>query len=242
MVLPELSWQFAYARVGWALVLASLVAAAWPAAWRLPRRTLAAIIGASGLLMALPGEASPAWHLGLAFQYPSGLLLGLCVVKLVSCWTGMQPATQVATPVMPLRLAALLAVAGSFLYLDALGLLARGAYYAGFGPVAAPMMAVLLAGACAVAAVSGHGRGRPQACAILVAVLLFSLARLPSGNLWDALLDPLLWGWALVTLGAGALRKLSARRLPAPATAHPAAGHPAAAHPAPPGAAAPARR
>jgi hypothetical protein len=39
-------------------------------------------------------------------------------------------------------------------------------------------------------------------------VLLFSLARLPTGNLWDALLDPLLWLWAMASAGAGALRAL----------------------------------
>ncbi len=203
MVLPELSWQFVYARIGWALVLASLVMAGWPAAWRLPRRTFAAILGASSVLMALPGEASPAWHLGLAFQYPSGLLLGLCLVKLHARWTGVPAAP------MPPAAAAVLAVTGTFLYLDAAGLLARGYYYAGFGPDAAPALAVLLAGACAIAVL--RGQARPQACALLVALLLFSLARLPSGNLWDALLDPLLWGWAVVSLCAAGVRRLAAR-------------------------------
>ena len=220
MDLPDLSWQFVYGRVAWALVLASLVAATWPAGWRLPRRTLTAIVAASAVLMALPGAASPAWHLGLAFQYPSGLLLGFCLVRLHAHWRGAP-----AAPLMPVPAAALLAVVGGFLYLDAVGLLARGAYYAGFGPDAAPLAALLLACACALAAARGHWR--PQACAMLAAVLLFSLARLPTGNLWDAVLDPLLWVWALAVLCAAALRRLQAGRRHVPQVAGSAHGLPA---------------
>ena len=94
---------------------------------------------------------------------------------------------------------------GVLLYLDAFGLIAGGYYYAGFGGRAA-LGAVLLAAGGAVAA--ARGRLTPQAAAILGALALFSFARLPSGNLWDALLDPLLWGWALVTLAGAALRVL----------------------------------
>lgn len=210
MALPELSWQFVYARVAWALILAALVAGAWPTSWRLPRPALAAIGAACLLLMALPGAASPAWHLGLAFQYPSGLLAALCLVRLHGRWRG---APGGAAGAMPLGLAALVGATGTVLYIDAFGLLARGLYYAGFGPAFAALLAMLLALACLAAVV--RGRGRSQACAALGALLLFSLARLPTGNLWDALLDPLLWGWALLTLGAAALRALLRRRAPA---------------------------
>ena len=204
MDLPDLLSQFVYARLAWALVLTALLASLWP--WRLPRRALAGVVAACLALTALPGPASPAWHLGLAFQYPSGLLTGLCLAGLVGRWRSAGGAG--AARVLPLPLAALLAVTGALLYLDAFGLLAGGYYYAGFGPGAA-LCAVLLAAGCALAAV--RGRGRTQACAILGALLLFSLARLPSGNLWDALLDPLLWGWSVLTLGAAALRALLSR-------------------------------
>lgn len=205
MTLPELSLQFVYARLAWALVLAALVVGLWPASRRLPRRALGALVGACLVLMALPGAASPAWHLGLAFQYPSALLAGLCLVRLHARWRGASGPRPAALPV---ALAAPLAVTGVLLYLDAFGLIAGGYYYAGFGGRAA-LGAVLLAAGGAVAA--ARGRLTPQAAAILGALALFSFARLPSGNLWDALIDPLLWGWALVALAGAALRVLRLR-------------------------------
>lgn len=227
MILPELSWQFLYARLGWAVVLAALVVAAWPSAWRLPRRLLAGAAGASLLLMALPGDASAAWHLGLAFQYPSGLLTGLCLASLAGRWTragaGVPARSTVPAPLLPAPAAAVLAAAGLVLYLDDFGLLSLGWYYAGFGPTGAPLAAVLLAGASAAAI--ARGRGKPQAAALLGAVALFSLARLPSGNLWDALLDPLLWAWSLAVLAAAGARRLrrmlGGRRQDEPAAAAP---------------------
>lgn len=207
MTLPELSLQFVYARLGWALVLAAIVVGLWPTSWRLPRRALAATLAGCLLLMFLPGAASPAWHLGLAFQYPSALLAGLCLVKLHARWRSTGGPTPAALPV---PLAAALAVTGVLLYLDAFGLIAGGYYYAGFGARAA-LGAVLLAAVCAAAC--ARGRLQPQAAAILGALALFSFARLPSGNLWDALLDPLLWGWALATLLRAALRALLRRPL-----------------------------
>ena len=207
MILPELSWQFLYSRLAWAVVLAALVVSVWPPAWRLPRRALVAIVAASGVLMALPGPASGAWHLALAFQYPSGLLLGLCAAALLRRWRGAGTGA-----LLPVSAAAVLAVLGTVLYLDAFGLLSRGWYYAGFGPNGAPLVALVLGGACAWSIL--QGRGREQAAALLGAVALFSLARLPSGNLWDAVLDPLLWGWALATLVVALVRRVVQRRAP----------------------------
>ena len=204
MVLPELSWQFIYARLAWALFLAAVIVSAWPPARRLPRRILGPVVASCFLLMALPGEASPAWGLCLAFQYPSGLLAGFCAARLYARWHGARH-TSTSPAAMPTMLAAVLAATGAILYLDAFGLLSRGYYYAGFGPSAAPLLAILLAAVCAVAI--ARDAGRPQACAVLGAVLLFSLARLPTGNLWDAVLDPLLWAWALASLARRAWRR-----------------------------------
>lgn len=193
MQLPDLAWQIVYGRLGWTVVLAALLLALLPRSWRLPRSAAVLVPAACGLLMALPGKASPAYWLGLALQYPSGLLLGLCLLSLCARWRGAAPRSFMSTP-----LAAVLAVAGTALYLDAIGWLSLGLYHAGFGPTAAPALALLGAAGCALALLRGHG-GR-EAPALFGAFVLFSLLRLPTGNLWDAVLDPLLWGWALAAL------------------------------------------
>lgn len=208
MQLPDFALQIAYGRLGWAIVAAAVASAAVGALWRgarpPSRAVLAATLAGAAGLMLLPGELSPAWWLGLAFQYPSGLLVGCCLLRLFERWHGLRRSN-----VMPQALAGTLAVTGALLYLDAVGFLARGFYYAGFGPSAMPLLAAAGAVACLAAIVRGHGRG--PASSLLGAIALFSLLRLPSGNLWDALLDPLLWSWAVVTLVLGALRR-SGRR------------------------------
>lgn len=220
MHLPELSLQIAYGRIGWAIVAATLAAALVGAVLRTSRpsrRLLACLLGGSLVAMLLPGTMSPAYWLGLAFQYPSGVLVGCCALRLAERWHGIRRSRA-----MPHALAGVLAVTGTLLYLDTVGWLARGFYYAGFGPVLMPALALLAAAACALAIVRGHARG--PASALLFAVALFSLLRLPSGNLWDALLDPLLWGWAMSTLLVAALRKTGRRASDRIGTAEPAAG------------------
>ena len=210
MSLPDLTWQMVYGRLAWAIVLAAVLIALIPGPWRHSRRLPLAALGVMALLCLLPGQLSPAWTLGLAFQYPSGLLTACCLLKLLDRRRGVR-----AVCALPPGLAAPLAIAGAALYLDAFGLISQGYYYAGFAATGVPVLAVLASAACAAAIV--RGSKRRQALPLLGAFLLFSLLRLPTGNVWDAVLDPLLWGWALSALGAAALRRL--RRLPAvPAT------------------------
>ena len=217
MTLPDLASQLVYGRLAWAVVTAAALFALLPLLRFAPlsRRASAALLAGTGVLFVLPGQASPAWWLTLAFQYPSGLLFGCCVLKLRQHWDGPGDA-----PVMTPPLAAALAVTGLVLYLDAMGLLTQGYYYAGFGPTAAPLLAVLGAIGCAAALVQGHARA--QAGALLTTILLFTLLRLPTGNLWDALLDPLLWGWAVVTLAVNAVRNRT--RAPVTTAPEPVAG------------------
>lgn len=207
MNLPELSSQIVYGRIGWAIVAATLAVSLLGVLLRsapLSRRLLAGVLGASLAAMCLPGELSPAFWLGLAFQYPSGMLVGCCVLRLAERWQGLR-----RSHAMPQALAGALAVTGTLLYLDTAGWLARGFYYAGFGPSLMPALAVAAAVACVAAILRGHARG--PASVLLGAVALFSLLRLPTGNLWDALLDPLLWGWAVSALLLAALRRTGRR-------------------------------
>lgn len=194
MSLPELEWQIIYGRLAWAVVLAALTTALWPRSWRLSRGTVVVLLVSALVLQALPDEVSFAYWLGLAFQWPSGILVGLCLVKLHSAWEG-----KPENAAIPPGVAAIVALAGSILYLDAIGWTSQGFYYWGFGPIGAPLLALFIAVACSVAAVRSYARS--QALAILLAMAIFAVLRLPTGNVWDALFDPLLWGWAVASLG-----------------------------------------
>ena len=208
MSLPDLAFQIVYGRLAWGIVLLSLLLAlpaALPFSWRPGRRTLAGAGAAIALLMCLPGSLSPAYGLGLAFQYPSGLLVGCCLLGLHARWR-----KEPVPVLMPVSLAAPLAIAGTALYLDAMGLLAQGYYYAAFGAVGAPLLALLGVAGCALAIARGQGRGRTAV--LLGALLLYTLLRLPTGNLWDAVLDPLLWAWAVMALVRHGVRRLARRR------------------------------
>ena len=194
MDLPALDLQFSYGRLAWTFVIATVVAGLLPAAVRRSRPVICGLLLATAALMALPNGASPAYWLILAFQLPSGVLLGICLLKLTTAWSGSPVLTG-----MPTNIAAAIALAGAALYLDAIGVLSLGLYYWGFGPYGAPLVALAAAALCAIAAIVG--RGRPYALVAVGALALFSILRLPTGNLWDALLDPLLWGWAVGSLG-----------------------------------------
>jgi len=198
--LPHLLWQNAYGRVGWTLVLAALVLAVMALRQPPSRRAVLAVLATLGALMCLPGPWSPAHWIGLAFQRPSALGIALCVISLEARWSG-----RADRRTMPLPLAAALVVAGGLLYLDASGLISRGLYPNGFGPVGAPVAGLLIGAVAAGFLV--RGRHTAHAVALLAAVLAFALWRLPTGNLWDAMIDPFVWAWALV---------VTARRMPLP--------------------------
>ncbi len=205
MQLPDLFLQFVYGRLAWGIVFAAVIVALWPRRFVLSRAAIAVILTASIAVQALPGAASPAYWMALAFQWPSALLVGLCLAKLyLGAPNGANE--RLLTPAA----ASLIAVSGAALYLDAIGIISVGFFYWGFGPYAAPALALLLAVGAAVAL--ARGQARPRAFALLLATLSFAILRLPTGNLWDALLDPLLWGWALVSLAGHGRRRWSKRR------------------------------
>lgn len=200
MSLPELEWQIIYGRIAWIIVLAALALGAWPRSKRITHRSIVLLMLGVVSLTVLPNEASLAYWLGLAVLSPSGLLLGLCLLKLHAAWKG-----DPSHLLLPVGLTIPIVLAGTVLYLDAIGLLSLGVYSLGFGPIGAPLLALLFAGACAVAAI--RGLAQPLALTLLFATMLFTLLRLPTGNLWDALLDPMLWGWSVISLFRRSWRK-----------------------------------
>lgn len=199
MSLPELALQSVYARLAWGLVFAALLVAVMArrdstSGWKEGIATALALA-----LMWLPGQASPAYWLGLAFQYPSVMLLALCTLSLSQ---RLWPA-RVSARSAP-GLAIVLALGGALLYVDSVGWLNLNLYALGFDARVAAS-AVLLLGAAALWALRREST-RSTGIALLACVVGFALARLPSGNLFDALLDPLLWCWA-VWMALSALRR-----------------------------------
>jgi hypothetical protein len=187
------AWALPWSRaVGWALVLACVaVLLLRKQAW------VVRAVAAAGLALwaLLPGEASPTFWLGLAFQSPSWLGCALAVVGLLRGLSVATPApwAKDGAPLLPhaARLGAWAAVLlGYVLLLDTLGYLPWQVYAWGFGPwaLAAVLVASLLPfvlGARGVAAWIAP-----------LSLLCFAATRLPTGNVWDAVLDP--WTWLVL--------------------------------------------
>ena len=178
-------------------------------------------LGLAGSVMvwtALPGAVSPAYWLGLAFQTPSLMSAVICLGWLWAQARQWSDAlrSQAAAPPQPqlaaLKILSLIGVVlGWVLLLDTLALLPVSIYAWGFNSAAVASVAV-----CAAllwVALGSVGSALP-----LLVLALFVFSRLPTGNLWDALLDPWLW----LALQVGWLTRVArcltaARRLP-PAT------------------------
>ena len=133
-----------------------------------------------------PGAASPSYWLGLAFRAPSLTSAALCAVWLWWQWRGAPK--QAADPAS--LYAPVLGVAlGWLLLLDTFAAWPVALYPLGFSP--ALLGLVVLAAGWPWLRTGGPATG--WALGAGAVLLLFVLLRLPSGNLWDALLDPWLW-------------------------------------------------
>lgn len=201
-ITPSLSALSVGMHLGWALTLGAGAVFLLRTTNVTSRRIVALLIA---LLCLLPNEWSPSWWLGLAFQTPSLTLQGLCGLYLyehlrIQAGTTM-PLTDTTTPAVqarwPLSLLLVAIVAGWVLALDTFAFFDIALYAIGFTPyavLAALFLACLLQ---LISARSGHAQStrhyRELAAIVLIATLVHLLLRLPTGNLWDALLDPWLW-------------------------------------------------
>lgn len=213
-VLPA-PWLMALARhAGWALVLACLVLRGWLGTGYLPQRwRMASAGGLAGLLAVAalwPGSVGLGYWLGLAFQIPSLTTVGLAAVAVVvagkSLWTrGSDPSQLQSQPMLSpsavLCLSAVAVVLGWVMLLDTLALLPWFLYPWGYsaGAVAVWLVLAVLLIALPIS--------RSVGVAALLLTVVFVVTRLPSGNLWDALSDPLLWLFAHGVLVRGVWRK-----------------------------------
>jgi len=204
MTLPPLFLQAIYAHFAWGCVLAGLMVmlmGCWRtlAGWQVSTVALLSF-GVCGPF----GPWSASYWLGLCFQWPSALLM-LCSALVV--WRRGRGLAHL--PLMPTRLAWVLATTGAVLYVDSVGWLPLGLYARGFG--AGAVLLCLLGSVLAFSAVLFRRR-RDVAMAVLMSLTLFAVLRLPTGNAWDAVLDPLLWFWAVGSLVRRNLLAFRARR------------------------------
>ena len=183
-VLPVPGVARVYLSLGWGLVLA------WLAVWLLQRRGMPAGLkrGLPLLLLLwrlLPGPVSPAYWLGLAFRAPSVLLTLLGASALLRHY---RPQAAWPNPFDAWRSWALMPVLlGWVLLLDTFAVWPVSLYALGFAPLTLGALVLL-------ALLPGLLRGTWALPVLVTAALaLFVSLRLPSGNVWDALLDPWLW-------------------------------------------------
>lgn len=192
-------WQ----HLGWAMVLAAVLA--WVSR-PLRAHVRCGMVLAMVLWCALPGGYSPTFWLGLAFQSPSVSSGGVAAWVLWHCaWPalrgrGHSGGVAADLPGPRLGLGAGLGIAlGWVLLADTLALLPVSVYAWGFSPLTT---AVVL-GVIFLPWVwqTSYGAGRQAALVAGAWLVGFVLLRLPSGNVWDAVLDPWLWvalqGYAL---------------------------------------------
>lgn len=197
--------------VGWGIVLAALAMRITSVPWRL-RRALGGLVAAWTVM---PGSMSPAYWLGLAFQAPSLTLIVLAGISLYVAarspppheaedGSGRVPVADGAnvasiTPQLAIDAAGIAGIAlGWLLLLDTFALLPFSLYAIGFSTAAVAAVALFVLLPWLV--VGARGGGAEVALVGTLVLLLFIVTRLPTGNLWDALLDPWLWlglqfGW-----------------------------------------------
>jgi hypothetical protein len=144
----------------------------------LHRITLAAVV-LLALLMPINGLSVAEWLRGMVGDLSITTLLLLAL-------TSRKNSAPIATATL-----LLIATLGSILYVTALGFSSIDAYRFGFGSLP------LLAGLLTLAIVSGWQKNWALALAISLAVLAWSVGYYESTNVWDYLLDPLLFIYAL---------------------------------------------
>lgn len=184
-LLPQLFIARLYTALAWGVVLACA------ALWLLRQRDVQDTRLLRGLPLFLliwclwPGEWSPTFWLRLAFRAPSVTGTLLCAWALAAYY---RPVPVRATLPDELRVwAPIPVILGWVLLLDSFAVWPVSLYAWGFAPLALGALVLLgllpwlLRGAWALSVL------------VSSALLLYVLLRLPTGNVWDALIDPWLW-------------------------------------------------
>ncbi len=157
--------------------------------------------GALAVWAWVPGDWGISYWLGLSFQIPS-LVSGLLAITVL-----VQTPKQRSVRASPWELVYAIGagVLGWVLLLDTFAVFPVSIYAWGFEPgLYAGLWALALLPWVVSGRAAWRARGPWQLCA---ALLFFGVVRWPSGNAWDAVLDPWLW----LVLQAFAVRRLRAR-------------------------------
>jgi len=202
-LLPEPTIQRAWLCLGWSVVMAWVGAQlASRLTSRKPER-VAVVLACAGWIW-LPGPYSLAYWLGLAFQMPSITTVFLCAGLLGRLLVGGDTPTLGVADAHRNRFAAMGAALGTCLMLDTFSLFPAPLYPWGFSIAAlVVVMSVgllpwVLGSTCRP--IGGHWL-------LPTSVLLFMALRLPTGNIWDAVMDPWLCVGLIVTLLRQRLRR-----------------------------------
>jgi hypothetical protein len=163
-----------------------------------------------GLVIVLAWWPEDGWsaYAGLAFQSPSLLSLAWSLMVLAQA-LGLRKSASDQTPA-PVLAWLLLCALGWLLVIDTLNLWPRawdvGLYAWGFAAGSLWVSAVL------VLALAWRYPGR-WVWPVMLSLSMYALLRWPSGNLWDAWLDPVVWviahvqviraGWQVLQRAAG---------------------------------------
>jgi hypothetical protein len=203
--------------LAWALAGAALVAWLWPRSptpQEMPgvsRRTQGSSRGlgvALALVVLLAVWPRTGWsgYAALTFQSPSLVSLTWSVLVLAQCLGRARPAPQ--PQAMPVMLWGLLCLLGWGLVVDTLNFWPSawdvGLYAWGFSSGALWFSALVLL---------AFAWRRPGAWVwtALAVLMAYVLLRWPSGNLWDAWLDPVVWVYAHVQVARAGGRCLTSR-------------------------------
>ena len=189
--LPALMWQQGWLHAGWAVVLA-WCAVGLASRFTQGRRVKVTLAISAAVWAGWPGPGGAAYWLGLAFQAPSistVLLCAMWLVRMLSVTADSRSDSRVWSG-HALALAVSGVALGWALLLDTLGVFPASLFNWGFSSSAPAMLmtAVLVIRSFQKAAYSTS-----EVCALALGAFLYLVLRLPSGNVFDAILDPALW-------------------------------------------------
>jgi hypothetical protein len=191
-VLPGMAFTAFANAFAWALVLGWLFASL---AARAPVPVRRALVFAALVWGLVPGAISPSYWLGLTFRAPS---LMTCLIVFGALWHSIGPQVRWLQanrnrPPRRLQWQALAAlILGYILFLDTLALLPLQIYAMGFSPLCLIALGLVSVYPWVFPCRTASGQGA-NFFVLPLALLLFVLTRWPSGNVWDAVLDPCLW-------------------------------------------------